>query len=185
MSKKKKKQGNNTFVDNSKAPETVTAPEMIQVPEIKEIQERREVTEDVRLQDNITGSETKKNVVMRVLFGSLVTAAILFLGICLYKTVDELRTVQTMSDSLQTDLKDTEIRLAELLKREEAFLAELQKDMSSDGGEDVAPEITKKPRVTPEPEQYTVCIDAGHGAHDTGAKLEREDGTERYEKDDN
>lgn len=190
MSKKKRRQGNKPLNVQSKATETVTTQEMIQVPEIKEIQERKEAAEEVRIQESVAEEKTKKKVITSVLFGSLVTAAILFLAICLYKTVGELRAVQTMSGSLQTDLKTAETKLDELLMREESFLAQLQKEKEEAGGasedeEELLPEITKKPRTTPEPERYTVCIDAGHGAYDTGAVLESEDGTVRYEKDDN
>lgn len=185
MSKKKRKQGNKPFADCPKATEAVTTQETIQVPEIKEIQERKEVTEEVRIQETASKDKTKKHLVTSILFGGIVTAAIVFLAICLYKTSGELRTVQTMSGSLQTDLKNAELKLDELLKREESYLAELQKDKTAESEEDLPPEITRKPRTTPEPERYTVCIDAGHGAHDTGAILESEDGTVRFEKDDN
>ena len=126
------------------------------------------------------------------MFGGIVFAAIVFLAVCLYKTSGELQTVQAMSGALQTDLLNTEAKLDELMKREESILLQLQEakkeetDSSSEVSDEKAPEFEQKPRVTPEPERYTVCIDAGHGAHDTGATLESEDGTTvRYEKDDN
>ena len=192
MSKKKRKrEKNKPATGNFKTQEMLATQEMIQVPEIKEIQERKEATEELRVQETVSEENTKKKAVTSVLFGGIMTVAILFLAICLYKTAGELQTVQTMSGSLQTDLKNAETKLEELLKREESFLAQLQKEKAeasgdvSEGEEDLLPEITKKPRTTPEPERYTVCIDAGHGAHDTGAVLESEDGTVRYEKDDN
>lgn len=190
MSKKKRKQGTNKgTAEHSKTTNEIKAQEntqaIVQVPEIREIQERKEETEDARLQVYASAEKTKRGIVAGVLFGGLIVAAVLFLAICLYKTTEELRTVQTMSDSLQTDLKNAETTLNELLQREELFLAELREDKTSGQEEDLLPDDTKKPRTTPEPEKYTVCIDAGHGAHDAGAVLESEDGTVRYEKDDN
>ena len=221
MSKKKRKQGKNKVtVEKSnttkiatkqeeatsqetaaKRQETVSkpeaTPEVVQVPEMKEIQEREKATENgaaeaVYSQESATVGTTKKNVVARVFFGGIVIAAILFLAFCLYKTTGELRTVQTMSGDLQTNLQTAETKLEELLKREEAFLAQMeQRDKQEEANrvpdeeQGTTAESGKKPRTTPEPERYTVCIDAGHGAHDTGAVLEAEDGTMRYEKDDN
>lgn len=167
------------------------SPEVIQVPEIKEIQERTETTDSGKVLDSISGENRSKGVAIKVLFGGSIIAAIVFLAICLYKTSGELQTVQTMSGTLQTELNIAEVKLDELLKREESILMQLQEEKKareeSEAGDSAenGSEIGKKPRVTPEPERYTVCIDAGHGAHDTGAVLEAEDGTVRYEKDDN
>ncbi|MBQ8548750.1 MAG: N-acetylmuramoyl-L-alanine amidase [Lachnospiraceae bacterium] len=196
MSKKKRKQngkmegtGHFEAQVNSRAGEA--SQEIMQTPEIKEIQERKEGTEAVTVQESVSRKKESKGVLVKVLFGGGIVAAILFLAICLYKTSGELETVQTMSGTLQTDLKSAEAKLDELLKREESILMQLQDERNAEGdgvsgdSEEKAPEIEKKPRTTPEPERYTVCIDAGHGAHDTGAVLEKEDGTVRYEKDDN
>lgn len=195
MSKKKRKQGKNKQVVGKLNTQEVltnkeTAQEMIQVPEIKEIQERKE-EEDAGSQEKRPEEKGETKMLAGVLFGGLVTVAIIWLAVCLYKTMGELRAVQAVSGSLQTNLENTETRLEELIKREEALLLQLEQsdktvdEDSTSEAEDTQAEITKKPRVTPEPEQYTVCIDAGHGAHDTGAVLETEDGTVRYEKDDN
>ncbi len=196
MSKKKRKQNvNKAGAGHSETPAVLKAEtavqEMIQTPEIKEIQERKEVTASATAQENVVGETAPKGIFVKVLFGGVVVAAIVFLAICLHKTSGKLQAVQTMSGTLQTDLKNAEAKLDELLKREETILKQLQEekkaeeDSTAEDLESKGPEIDKKPRVTPEPERYTVCIDAGHGAHDTGATLEAEDGTVRYEKDDN
>ena len=195
MSKKKKKQNvNKTEVghfENNGAVKTETTQEIIQIPEIKEIQEKKDAASVATGSENGLGEKRSQGMFAKVLFGGVVLAAIAFLAICLYRTSGELRTVQAMSGTLQTDLKNTEAKLQEVLNREESILQQLQEtknaeeDNLSEDLEEKGSEIDKKPRVTPEPERYTVCIDAGHGAHDTGAVLEAEDGTVRCEKDDN
>ncbi len=196
MSKKKRKQnvnqtGTGHFETKAVSKAETVVQEMIQTPEIKEIQERKEVTESGCAPETVSEEKVSNGMVAKVLFGGILIAAIAFMAICLYKTSGELRAVQTMSGTLQTDLKNTEARLDEFLKREESILMQLQEekkaegDSASEDAEEKLSEIDKKPRVTPEAERYTVCIDAGHGAHDTGAVLEAEDGTVRYEKDDN
>jgi len=203
MAKKKRKQNGNKAVaeasevkvvskaEEVKAEEAKKVPvEIIQTPEIKEIQQRNDVTMSAAT-ENTAGHKSSLGTALKVVFGGIVVAAIVFLAVCLYKTSGELQTVQAMSGALQTDLLNTEAKLDELMKREESILLQLQEekkeetDRSSEVSEEKAPEFEEKPRVTPEPERYTVCIDAGHGAHDTGATLEAEDGTVRYEKDDN
>ena len=189
MSSKKKRMQEKSKTErvNTGTTEAVKAQETIQVPEIQEIQERKEDSGVQNPAGNDSGKKQQKNMVARVLFGSFVTVAIVLLAVCLYKTSKELQTVQTMSGSLLTDLQTAETKLDELLKREEAFLAQAEKEAKEETTEeeDLTPEIVEKPRTTPEPERYTVCIDAGHGAHDSGAVLESEDGTVRCEKDDN
>lgn len=186
--KKKRKQTINSEKKENYT-EAPVVPEIIQVPEIREIQERKETPEGKGEPDGAGRDMQKKISVAGLCFGCVVTAAIIFLGVCLFKTSGELQTVQTMSGKLQADLKVSETKLAELLKREEEYLAQEEKRSEESGGEtgeeSDLPEITRKPRTTPEPERYTVCIDAGHGAHDAGAVLEAEDGTVRCEKDDN
>ncbi len=196
MSKKKKKQGMNKTVPGTAGKTEMlkgkeVSQEMIQVPEIKEIQEKKEGMESgIAPAAEATGNVSKKEVVKLVFCGGII-AAIVFLAISLYNTSGKLQTVQALSGTLQTELKSAEAKLDGLLKREESIMMQLQGetkeegDSTSEDGEEKLPESEKKPRTTPEPERYTVCIDAGHGAHDTGAVLEMEDGTVRYEKDDN
>lgn len=196
MAKKRKKQdANKNGMGNSESKAVFnaesTTQELIQTPEIKEIQERKDVIVPPTVSESGLGEKTSQGTVIKAVFGGIVIVAIAFLAICLYKTSGKLQTVQTMSGALQTDLKNAEAKLDELLKREESILTQLREEKNTEGdsaAEDTEanlPEIGKKPRTTPEPERYTVCIDAGHGAHDTGAVLEAEDGTVRYEKDDN
>lgn len=196
MSKKKRKhnvnkpgEGHSETQVNSNSETASQA--IIQTPEIKEIQERKETAETVTAAEAVSVEKASKGMVVKVLFGGVIIAAIVFLAISLHKTSGKLQAVQTMSGTLQTDLKNAEVKLDELLKREESILMQLQEEKmaeevgATDDSEEKLPEFEKKPRTTPEPERYTVCIDAGHGAHDTGAVLEAEDGMVRYEKDDN
>lgn len=121
-----------------------------------------------------------------LLFGILLTAALVWLVVCFYQTSAELQAVQAFSGGLQTKLKATEEKL-DALSREVKTVqsATSVSEPVSDEAPEELPSVTKKPHPTPPPEVYTVCIDAGHGAHDPGAVLELEDGTERKEKDDN
>lgn len=147
------------------------------IPEIKEIQVLQETSQGT----DGAGKKAKGRVSLwSVLFGVSMTAAVVVLAVFLYQTAADLRTVRTMSNGLQTKLKVTEKKL-------EGLLAEngISSGAFSETAEETDPEATKKPYPTPVPEVYTVCIDAGHGAHDTGAVLEREDGTIRQEKEDN
>ncbi len=134
-------------------------------------------------------NEEKKNSVGGKIFGTVVVAAVLFLSVCLYKTVTDLRTIQATSDELRIELETTKGKINNFLNEANDKAPEKNDELSGEGqdtdeGKEL-PEITRKPRTTPAPEGYTVCIDAGHGAHDTGAVLEYEDGTRRLEKDDN
>lgn len=127
--------------------------------------------------------EKKRFSVVGVVFGLLLTAAVAVLAGCLYKTSAELHTVQVFSKGLQTKLKHTEAKLNDLSVAVNGEVPDAWKEETA--GTEETPTTTKKPYPTPVPEGYTVCIDAGHGAHDTGAVLEYEDGTTRQEKDDN
>ena len=126
--------------------------------------------------------EPKKRVpVGGIVFGVLFVAAVAVLGICLYQTSAELHTVQAFSKGLQTKLKHTEEKLNDLSLVVNGEVP----DAWTEGDGDEEAVVTKKPYPTPVAEVYTVCIDAGHGAHDTGAVLETEEGVVRQEKDDN
>lgn len=203
MSKKKRKQNVNTGAAQSEvqaaakteltvqedAKTEPTVQELIHIPEIQEIQEKRETSEPTGGSETAPAGGATAGKVMKGLFFGSIIAAILLLAFCLYKTAGKLQTVQAMSDALQTDLNHTQAKLEELLYEKEAALEKMQEETTGEDGTpedgEAEPQGEKKPRVTPEPERYTVCIDAGHGAHDTGAVLEAEDGTVRYEKDDN
>ncbi len=150
------------------------------IPELKEIQVLQEISQG----PDVAGKKAKGKVSLwSVLFGVSMTAAVVVLAVFLYQTAADLRTVRTMSNGLQTKLKVTEKKLEGLLTENGSGSGVFSED--AEGTEEADPEATKKPYPTPVPDVYTVCVDAGHGAHDTGAVLEREDGTVRQEKDDN
>lgn len=139
-------------------------------------------------EENVPATEAKtkgKKIVWSCLLFVLLTAAIAFFSVALYKTSADLQSVEALSNALQTKLKVTERKLESLLQETDKRPAAEDTDDFSEEMEAEMPVTTKKPYPTPVPEVYTVCIDAGHGAHDTGAVLEREDGTKRQEKDDN
>lgn len=111
--------------------------------------------------------------------GAVLVIAVVSLTVCLYGVSKKLKSVQALSDGLRADL---EVARAEMER--------LSQNREGDGtmsAADVTPEpkATPSPLPTPPPEVYTVCIDAGHGAHDMGAVLALEDGTYRLEKNDN
>jgi len=156
---------------------------LLDVPEIQEIKEGKD-GQDV--QEGVARKSSKAFVVWVAVFGVLLCASVFYLAVCLYQTSAKLQSVQAFSNGLQTKMKTTETKLNEL------SLSVIGKPISSpeDIGEGDSEEVTGedvflKPNPTPPPEVYTVCLDAGHGAHDTGAVLESEDGTVRQEKDDN
>lgn len=198
--KKKNKQDNKAVTETvetqekQKEPEASVEKEPVGVPEIKEIQEIKTGGYGTETGENVTEKKRKKLSVGSVLFGFAMTAVVAFIAVCLYKTASDLQNVQIMSMGLQTELDSAEKKIEKLLVttknlqevsnvREEVTKepdeAEMQEETDMTGME------TDRPKPTPEPEGYMVCIDAGHGAHDTGAVLEREDGTRRNEKDDN
>ncbi len=155
-----------------------TAPE---TPEIQEIQERGS------MQPETADSPKKKGIVPFLLLGvlgGLLVAAVTILAVCLYRTSADLRVVQTTSKGLQIKLKTTETKLEEVLSEAEGKQTNSGVFGEEQPGETGKASPTKTPRPTPVPEVYTVCIDAGHGGHDTGAVQELEDGTVRMEKDD-
>jgi N-acetylmuramoyl-L-alanine amidase len=153
------------------------------------IGEIKYATAEDSVTDAGSGLSVKKNSVGGKIFGTVLVAAVLFLAVCLYKTVTDLQTVQATSDELRIELNTTKDMINGFLEEASSAASEKKDELSEEEQGDIAgeeiPQVTKKPRVTPVPETYTVCIDAGHGAHDTGAILELEDGTRRLEKDDN
>lgn len=193
MGSKKKRQGNKetnvpdkneTTGDEKRMQEAGTAEKGENIPEIKEIKMGTDAKETQSTSGN--GSGKRRGSVWSPIFGVILTAAVAVLAVCLYKTSAELQSVQAFSSGLQTKLKATETKVNELSATIREGGAENQStEESQEGMQDDSPAVTKTPYPTPVPEMYTVCIDAGHGAHDTGAVLEYEDGTKRQEKDDN
>lgn len=138
-------------------------------------------------QKTVLAGEKKKSKVSvaGIVFGGVMLAAVAVLAVCLYRTSADLHTVQVFAKGLQTKLKHTEAKLNTLsgVGSGEGGTGSETEFLQGES-EDEAGRVTKPPYPTPEPEVYTVCVDAGHGAHDSGAVLELEDGTERQEKDD-
>ncbi|MBQ8798323.1 MAG: N-acetylmuramoyl-L-alanine amidase [Lachnospiraceae bacterium] len=171
-------------VDKQKKPEKKQ-----EVVEWKE----REQEKDVVQEDGAT--EKKKahqfGMFLLVLMGIILAATVFVLAVCLYDTSKDLKTVQTMSGSLQSEIelaKQKVEQVEKLLEEVEADYEAVAKNASDEAvaeSGDVKAKPTATPRPTPEPEVYTVCVDAGHGGYDTGATLWTDEETERREKDDN
>ncbi len=151
-----------------------------EVPEIKEIQVSSKVEP---MGEAVSGKSSKGASAGRVFFSILLLTAMAVLAVFLWKTMTELHEVKTASSVLETELKKTEDKLAELSLAVNETKECLQE--TEDKVQVPEADTTPVPRPTLPPERYTVCVDAGHGAHDTGAVLELEDGTSRMEKDDN
>ncbi len=192
-SKKKRKQenaasakpeNNESLTEEKSLREAENSSEVNEIPEICERKTERDSRKTQNGEENV--SEKRRGSVWGVVFGVMLTAMVAMLAVCLYKTSAKLQSVQAFSTGLQTKLKTTETKLNEL----SAVVREGGTGMSSaeeplENLTEETPKATKPPYPTPVPEVYTVCIDAGHGAHDSGAVLELEDGTKRQEKDDN
>lgn len=188
-SKKRKKQKSNeeNKIENKVVTEEEKSTQEVQktseekeVPEIQEIKVGKEAQSTI---EKDSGKAKRRISVGGIVYGVLLTAAVAVLAVCLYKTSADLQSVQAFSNGLQTKLKTTEAKLSDLSATVSGVRLDTE-DWQEKTGEENAT-ATKKPYPTPAPEGYTVCIDAGHGAHDTGAVLELEDGTTRQEKDDN
>lgn len=161
----------------------------IQEKEVTEVQEIR-IGNGEKTAENLsegTSDKSKKRISAGgIVYGVLMLAAVVVLAVCLYRTSEELRTVQTLSKGMQTKLKITETKLNDLSVALNGNVPKSEEETEEvPSGETGSETVTKWPYPTPVPEVLTVCIDAGHGAHDTGAVLEYEDGTFRQEKDDN
>lgn len=153
----------------------------MEIPELQEIKSGEDHGKTQAADGTARAKERKRIPVAGIAFGVLFAIAVTVLAVCLYETSAELHTVQAFSKGLQTKLKHTETKLNDLSS---VVNGETIGNESQEGTEET-PAATKQPYLTPVPEVYTVCIDAGHGAHDTGAVLEDEDGIVRQEKDDN
>ena len=123
--------------------------------------------------------ETKKVVGISVATGLVLVCAVIVLAVRLGSVTKELDSVQTMSMSLQEEIN-------RMKEESESTVSLTDRETGSNSGETehtVTPIPT--PSVTPEPEKYVVCVDAGHGDWDGGA-VKLENGREvRIEKDDN
>ncbi len=155
------------------------------VPGWKEIE-----TERVAL--SVTAQPEKKKVsplvtFLLVLLGVMLAATVFVLAVFLYDTSKELKTVQTMSGSLQSELELTKQQMERVEQKLERLGSDSVWDKKEVSANSVIEEVkpTATPRPTPEPEVYTVCVDAGHGGYDTGAVSVGEEDTNRQEKDDN
>lgn len=160
--------------------------------EVVEWKEREQATEAVQ---EAGGTEKKKahqfGMFLLVLMGIVLAATVFVLAVCLYDTSKNLKTVQTMSGSLQSEIELAKQKVEQVEKMLEEVEADYETIVENTSDKVVSEEVkvpakpTATPRPTPEPEVYTVCVDAGHGGYDTGATLWTDAETERREKDDN
>ncbi|MDD5900808.1 MAG: N-acetylmuramoyl-L-alanine amidase [Lachnospiraceae bacterium] len=191
-SKKKKTEASKKEAKNVTETQKLQEPQRAPEPEKPKEKEEQKGTE---LQEILTAKSTeeknqkktsKASWILGSVFGALLTGAVVFLAVCFYRTSADLQAVQAFSDGLQTKLQTTEARLNELSQTVSAVRQpDSEPENVGEMNEEPVPDTTSMPKPTPAPEVYTVCIDAGHGAHDTGASIELEDGTWRQEKDDN
>jgi len=171
-----------------KATSETIAEEKKEVVEWKE--SRAEQEEDKRGDSVTTETESKKTspfgMFLLVLLGVMLAATVFVLAVFLYDTSKELKTVQTMSGSLQSEMELTKQKMEQVEQKLDS-LEQASVEKEDPAPEQVVEEVipTATPRPTPEPEVYTVCVDAGHGGYDTGAVLAGEEDTTRQEKDDN
>lgn len=142
--------------------------------------EKTDTPEEVRTEKR-RGSQL--GYFLLILLGVMLAATVFVLAVFLYDTSKELKTIQTMSGNLQSEIELARQKMGQV----EQKLEWLTDDPAEEGSGPVAGTIkpTATPRPTPEPEVYTVCVDAGHGGYDVGAVLYGEDENVRQEKDDN
>ncbi len=129
---------------------------------------------------NALQKETRKVWKVFVVTGSLLLAVVLLLAVRLGSVQKELKSVQTLSTSLQKELDQVKAGIKD--DKTEVVTREPDKQSFT-----VAPVFTKTPipTVTPTPKKYVVCIDAGHGDWDGGAVWNVNGVEVRIEKDDN
>ncbi len=122
--------------------------------------------------------ETKKVLCVSCAAAFVLTITVIILAVRLGGVTKELKAVQAMSASLQDEL---EIVKADK-EQADTSLRELPEITAT-----AVPTQTKmpEPTVTPEPEKYIVCVDAGHGDWDGGAVLSENRVEKRIEKEDN
>lgn len=126
--------------------------------------------------------ETKCLWIAGTAAGVLLLAVIVSLLLQIHSLSQQLETVQAMSESLQLELKSVKAVTEERMLSAEGEVKPPVTPLLTK-----VPEPTDTPVPTPAPvvEKYLVCVDAGHGGRDSGAVYEYEDGTMRYEKEDN
>lgn len=207
MSSKKKtkaKSRANQSVQNKAKVETVKPAEVktletktaeVKNEPVQKVVEWQEKTPEKESTPEVVGNEAKKahhfGMFLLVLMGILLAATVFVLAICLYDTSKDLKEIQTMSNSLQSEMEQAKQKVEQVEGLLAAVEQEIDEAHENDPDKDstvAAEEIAKPtatPRPTPEPEVYTVCVDAGHGGYDTGATLWVDEETERREKDDN
>jgi len=155
-----------------------------EVPEIREIKEGRD---GQNVQESSGCRPSKAFAAWMITIVVLLTAAVGYLSFCLYNTTAKMQSVQASATGLQTKMKTTESKLNELSLAVLGDTVNAPEEDEEPSPEDMSEgEEFSNPNPTPPPEVYTVCLDAGHGDHDTGAVLQSEDGEIiRQEKDDN
>lgn len=125
---------------------------------------------------NSLQKETKKVLCGSCVAGLILMVTVIVLAVRLGSVTKELESVQAMSMSLQDEL--------DVVKANKESV-ETEKQGQELSGLTVTIAPTSEPTVTPEPEKYIVCVDAGHGDWDGGAVLNENGVEKRAEKDDN
>lgn len=124
--------------------------------------------------------ETKKVFGISLATGLVLLVAVIVLAVRLGNVTKELDSVQTMSTNLQQELDRVTNEMENALQK-----GPITKPTQPVLTPTMAATATPGPTVTPEPDKYVVCIDAGHGDRDGGA-VKTVNGVEvRVEKDDN
>lgn len=152
-----------------------------------EIQEIKTSRDEQSMQESAGRKSSKAFAGWMITIVVLLTAAVGYLGVCLYYTTAKMQSVQASATGLQTKMKTTETKLNELSLAVLGYTVSDPEEDEEPNSEEISEgDEFSNPNPTPPPEGYTVCLDAGHGDHDTGAVLESEDGEIlRREKDDN
>lgn len=124
--------------------------------------------------------ETKRVIGISVVSGIVLVGTIIVLAVRLGSVTKELDSVQAMSTNLQEELTRVTSEMEAVIQIESDKKTETP--MLTQG---LLTTVTPVVTVTPEPDTYVVCVDAGHGDWDGGA-VKLENGVEvRIEKDDN
>ena len=124
--------------------------------------------------------QTRRIFGISVAVGLVLVSTIIVLAVRLGNVTKELDSVQAMSTSLQEELEQVKSDM-EAVRNGNSYETKDELLVT----EALLPTVSPVATVTPEPEKYVVCVDAGHGDWDGGA-VKLENGVEvRIEKNDN